>query len=361
MPGDGPSVMTVLGPVAPENLGPTLMHEHLLADFSGYWSPPAEAGLRAVAESSVEITNLGVIRRNPFLNRDNLLFADFDLAVKEVMEFRKLGGGTLLEVTLPDVGRDPVGLQAISRLTGLNIVAGCGHYVHLVHPASLDQEPIESITDRLVTELVEGIGNTGVRPGIIGEIGTWDPLHPREEKVLRAAARAQQITGKAVTVHLHVASRTGHKILDILQSEGADLSRVVLDHLDITFGHLDVDFDQVIEYQCSLIDRGCFIEYDTCGAEIYCPAMPGLMPSFWLPSDLVRARGIVTLFARGYGNEVLISHDVWTKINLTRYGGFGYGHILRTFVHQLCEVGLDEQGVQQLLVENPRRVLTPAR
>jgi phosphotriesterase-related protein len=206
---------------------------------------------------------------------------------------------------------------------------------------------------------MEGVGETGVRPGIIGEIGTWHPLQPNEEKVLRAAARAQKATGVAMTIHLHVAARRGHDVVSIVEEEGVDLSRVVLGHVDIAFGHLDADFQEVLDYHRSLAARGVYIEYDTCGAEFYAPGGGGV-PPFWTALDLTRARAIVRLFEDGFGDRILISHDVFTKAQLLRYGGFGYGHILRDFQFRLGEVGLGEAEVKQLLEENPRRMLTPS-
>ena len=359
MPNKAP-VMTVLGPVPAGELGVVLPHEHLLIDTTScYWQPPADATQRALGESPVEITKLGLLRRNLFALRDNLVLPDVELAIAEAMDFRELGGGTVVDVTLPDIGRDPTALQAISRRTGLHIVMGCGHYIHLAHPPGLDEEPLEAIAERLIEELTEGAGETGVRPGIIGEIGTWHPLHPTEDKVLRAAARAQKATGVPLTVHLHVAARKGHDILTMLEQEGVDLSRVVLGHLDIAFGHLDTDYDEVLDYHRSLAARGCYAEYDTCGAEVYAPG-GGDVPPFWTALDLTRARAIVRLFEEGFGDRILISHDVFTKVQLLRYGGFGYGHILRDFQYRLREVGLGDAEVRQLLEDNPQRMLTPS-
>jgi phosphotriesterase-related protein len=112
----------------------------------------------------------------------------------------------------------------------------------------------------------------------------------------------------------------------------------------------------VLDYHRSLATRGCFIEYDTCGAEVFAPASP-VTPPFWTALDLTRARAIARLFEEGYGDRLLVSHDVFTKSQLLRYGGFGYGHILRDFQHRLREVGLGDAEVRQLIVDNPRRWL----
>jgi phosphotriesterase-related protein len=153
-------VTTVLGPVAADDLGIVLPHEHLVVNTSVYYQAPADEAARELAESPVEITKLGLLRRNLFALRDNLVLTDLELAVSEADEFRRLGGGTIVDLTLPDVGRDPRALQAVSRRTGLNVVMGCGHYVHLAHPPSLRDEPVESIAERLLDELWNGAGDT---------------------------------------------------------------------------------------------------------------------------------------------------------------------------------------------------------
>jgi phosphotriesterase-related protein len=348
--------MTVLGPVPAAELGVVLPHEHLLVDTRCYWQPPADAAEREEAEGPVEMGKLGLLRRNLFLVRDNLVLSDVEVAVEEALLFRRLGGGTIVDVTNPDIGRDPLGLREISHRTGLHVVMGCGHYVHLAHPRSLEQEPAEAVAERLLVEIEQGVGESGVRPGVIGEIGTWDPLHPSEEKALRAAARAQKQSGLALSVHVHIAARKAHDLLAILDEEGVDPGRVILGHLDIAFGHLDADYAEVLDYHRSLARRGCYLEYDTCGAEFFAPGSPAT-PPFWTPLDLTRARAIAQLFEDGYGDRLLLSHDVFTKTQLRRYGGFGYAHILHDFQHRLREVGLGEVELQQLLRDNPRRAL----
>lgn len=353
--------MTVLGPVDPADLGVVLPHEHLLTDVTTYFTAPDDPEARRFAETEpVGLQTLHLLRRNLFALRDNLLVTDLETAVVEASRFRALGGGTIVDVTLPDIGRDPAGLREIARRTGLHVVMGCGHYVWPAHPASLAAEPLESIEERLVAEIEHGVGDTGVRPGIIGEIGTWAPIHPVEEKVLRAAARAQRRTGLALSIHLHVTARAGHSVLDLLEEEGVDPARVVLGHLDICFGHLDATTAEVLDYHLSLARRGPFLEYDTLGTEaVYNPG-GGDVPPFWTPWDRTRAEGVAHLFAHGFGGQVVLSHDVFTKAQLVAYGGSGYGHLLRDFTTHLRTAGLGDAEIRQVLVENPRRLLVPA-
>jgi predicted metal-dependent phosphotriesterase family hydrolase len=131
------SVMTVLGPVSPDSLGVTLMHEHLLIDVSYKWQQPVEASRRGLAEERITLRNLGYLRRNIGAVRDNLRLLDVDLAAAEAREFKKEGGGTIVDVTTIGIGRDPRALRAISALSGVHIVICCGYYLARSHPPSV--------------------------------------------------------------------------------------------------------------------------------------------------------------------------------------------------------------------------------
>jgi phosphotriesterase-related protein len=360
---DKEHVMTVSGPVLPRDMGITLTHEHCLIDLRSYWKDSQEATRRAFAEEPVELGNIGRSRRNPFLNRDNLILSDADVAARELMEFRKLGGQTVVDLTLPDIGRDPTALLGLSKVTGLNIVAGCGHYIQISHPRSIAVESIESIAERLLIEIREGIGDTRIKAGVLGEIGTSCPIHPDEEKVLRAAARAHKATGVAIAVHLSPAPTLdqwmGPVALDILESEGVDPRRILLCHLDNMLAPGE-DFGKALTLHFDLAERGCFLGYDGCGKEHYFPSgSRAQFPSFWCPHDRERAVAAASLLERGFEKQLLLSHDVCFKIELTQYGGFGYGHVLRTFVCNLKDYGVREDEIDQLLTDNPRIWLTP--
>ncbi len=346
--------MTVLGPIAPEDLGPTITHEHLLIDMTCYLPPVGEAD-----ELPVSLERLHELRLDLNGSRDNVVLDDHDLAIEELRAHADEGGGAVVDVTLEDIGRDPELLRRAARETGLHVIAGCGHYVHLSHRAGLDDEPVESIHARLVAELTEGIGESGVRPGIIGEIGASAQLHPTEANVLRAAARASADTGVAITVHLSPNSDNAHEVLDLLEAEGADLQRVVADHLDINLTRFRGDLRRALDYQRSIAARGCFLEYDTCGNQSYSPSAIG-DPPFWFASDQERALAIAQLCEDGYADRILLSQDVCHKTDLRRFGGVGYGHVLRTFRTHLREAGLDETTISRFLVDNPRRLLTIA-
>jgi phosphotriesterase-related protein len=360
----GSAINTVAGPISPEELGITLTHEHCLIDLRPYWRAPAEAARRKSSEAAVKITTIGQSRRDPLGNRDNLVLSDVGLATKELREFRELGGSTVVDLTLPDIGRDAKALRALARATGLNIIAGCGHYIQISHPQELADESIDSIENRLLREVQKGIGNTDIRAGVLGEIGTSAPVHKDEEKVLRAAGRVHTKTGVAIAVHLSPAPRLsqwmGPKVLDILESEGVNPTRVLLCHLDNMLAPGD-DFFPAVSLHRDLAKRGCFIGYDGCGKEHYFPSgSRAAFPSFWCPHDRERAKAASLLYEAGFSERLLLSHDVCFKIELIRYGGFGYGHILRTFQSNLQDYGLGLKEISKIMSDNPRSWLTPA-
>jgi phosphotriesterase-related protein len=344
----------VLGPVPADALGVTMAHEHLFVNATVNWVAPREPSRRPAAEGPVTMELLGLLRRNPALNRDNCVLGDAETAIAEAADFRSLGGGTIVDVSNEDIGRDAAALAYVSRATGLHVIAGCGHYIHRAHPPELEDEPVESIAERLVGEIVDGIGTTGVRPGVIGEIGTSQPLHPRESKVLTAAAHAQRETGLAIT--LHVTNPNGHEVLDVLEAAGADLSRVIVGHQDSLLAQGELDLEPLLEHLVSLAARGSYVQFDTVGKEYSFPALADYSGTFWFPSDRVRAKALKALVDAGIGDRLLLSQDVCSKVDLLRYGGFGYGHVLRSFTGDLEEVGVGADDVGRMLVDNPRRI-----
>ena len=209
-------VQTVLGPLPPSELGQVMAHEHLLVDLT--WArDPQTASDKLFFEQPLSIEVCGCCRTTDRSNRADLLLGSVDEAVEEMVKFKMAGGGTIIEPTAIGIGRDPLGLQQISRGSGVHIVMGAAFYVATVHPAAMDEWSVDQIAEMLIEDIVSGASieeaspssgvaaahrtSTGVRAGIIGEIGCSWPLHPNEVKVLQAAAVAQRATGAAITIH----------------------------------------------------------------------------------------------------------------------------------------------------------------
>lgn len=337
-------VQTVTGPVDAEALGITLIHEHLLIDARWYWRNPQEASRIHLAHQPVSVEILHELRQDPFVNLDNCGLFDEQAATEEVLQFKLFGGRTVVDATPANLGRDPLALRRIAERTGLQVIMGTGYYLEPTHPAWVRSATIEDLAEGLIAEVLEGVEDTGIKAGHIGEIGISKDFTPQEEKVLRAAARAQRHTGVALSVHLPGWERLGHRVLDVIAEEGGDLNRVILNHMNPSGADL--------EYQMALADRGAYLAYDMIGMDYYYADQDAQCPS-----DEENARAIASLVRAGYGHKVVLSQDVFLKMMLTRYGGNGYAYILRHFVPRLKRHGLSKQEIDQLLIENPRRVL----
>ena len=342
--------MTVLGPVAVAELGRTLMHEHLLIRVPRFIESD-DPVVRARQEAPVTLEHLGWIRQYWTWNFDNLVIDDADLAISELPSFAAAGGRTIVDLTLDEIGRDPRRLAYISRASGLHIVMGCGAYVASAHAAWVREAERDGIVERLLTEVERGVGGSGIRPGIIGEIGCSWPLDEVEARVLAAAAVAQGRTGLAISVHPGRHVDAPAVIIDILESNGADLKRVIIGHIERT-----VPSPAGLEW---VVSRGCSVAFDCFGLETSYYPVPGVS-NVVMPSDAQRLDLIRGLIDAGHGDRVLVSHDVCTKHRLARYGGHGYGHLLANVAPWMRERGFDDAELEALFVRNPARLLAIA-
>ncbi len=223
-------VQTVLGIIDADSLGVTLPHEHLLIDLSCYFVEPTEATEKRLAHQPITLENLVWVKTHPDNHADNLRLTDEQLAIKEALLYKWAGGDTIVELTPIGIARDPLGLARIARATGLNVVMGAGYYVGATHPLELAAKTEEEISEGIVRDIMVGVGDTGVRAGIIGEIGCSTPLTDSERKVLRASAAAQRRTGAALNIHPTMSEDGVLESIKILGDAGADLSRTVISH-----------------------------------------------------------------------------------------------------------------------------------
>ncbi|MGH2466201.1 MAG: phosphotriesterase family protein, partial [Candidatus Limnocylindrales bacterium] len=269
------------------------------------------------------------------------LTGDDETIVPELVRFREAGGSCLVDVSLPAIGRDPGRLRRLSEATKLHIVMGCGWYRDAYYPPAddIDGQTVDGLAARLIGEALEGAEGTGIRPGIIGEIGTDKPwLTAREERVHRAAARAARATGLAVTTHA-AQSAVGLAQLRIFEEEGLDPARVVIGHAD---SHPDP------AYHRAVLAAGAYLEYDFLGMASTPRERRG-------EPRLVRL--LLALLAEGHADRLLLSQDVCDDAQLAAFEGQGYTYLQATFLPRLRAAGVDEVTIRAVTVENPRRVL----
>ena len=293
------------GPVSAESLGTTLPHEHVFIDHMlDNWMP------------------------------GNLL-SDPVLAELELRAAREAGVSTVVDQTGRGVHRDPLVLRDLSESAGVNIVTGTGWFKERFYDLDFSKMKADALAAIMVADLTDGIAETGVRAGLIGEINVharW--VTPGEERMHRAAARAQKVTGAALAVTGTHASTVMDQ-LDILEEEGVDLRRVIVDHVNGIADH---------ELHSAIATRGPF----TCFSSFPIGSPTLLDRDARLVKEMVRA---------GLADHVLVSTGVSTRSQLAAYGGAGYGFAAAGLWERLGSVGLTDEAWDQIMVRNPRRAL----
>lgn len=363
MVSDTGCVVTVDGSISPDELGITLPHEHTFIDLTDAWfQQPASAVDRRLAREPVSLENMRFIRRQPLTNKDNGRLESVEEAINEVSLFRDAGGTSIVDVTPKNTGSDPKRVRAVGQASGVQIVHGTSFYTRGGHPDRVDTSDTDDLATEFVSDIRDGINGTDVRAGLVGELGASKQIHEQEEKVLRAGARAALRTGAPVNVHppgrrpeahqnyTYPTSRWALDILDIFEEEGLPAERVVMSHMDRTRFELE---PESLEYQRQIADRGAYLEYDLWGTEMYQESYN----NGW-PSDPERIDAVTELVSDGYRSNLLFSHDICMKVQRTKYGGFGYAHLLENVVPMLQHHGVDRDEIDTILKANPQRMLT---
>lgn len=334
-------IRTVDGDMDPDDIGPTLMHEHVICDIT----PPA---LAASGAPAVEITleNVWEIRHHWCCHMGNNQLTDEATAVAELARLRDAGGSVVVDVTTAGIKPSPAALRRIARASGVAIVAGCGCYTEeFLDPAVADQS-VDALAGTMIRAIAEGFDGTDLRAGIIGEIGCSDNWTVLERRVMGAAVVAQRETGAAITVHPGRRAAAPAEVAAYVAAKGGDVERTIIGHIDRTIFDDDTLF--------RLADSGCVIEYDFFGIEqAHYP-----FQDIDLPNDGIRLKALRRLINRGHLDQILMSHDICTRTRLRRFGGHGYAHILENVVPMMRRRGFDAAEIDCILVANPRRLLT---
>ncbi|MGI9336758.1 MAG: phosphotriesterase family protein [Gammaproteobacteria bacterium] len=336
-------IQTVCGLIDPAQLGPTLMHEHILWDVT---RPEVKATASASDKIEIRLDNVWEVNRRSILDYGNQDNHDHEVAVAELVRLREAGGSAVVDLSNFGLEPDPAGLRELSRRSGIAIVQGAGYYVDEYIPEAMKSQSVDALTREIVSQLTHGCWGTDVRAGIIGEIGCMWPLREFERKVLQASAAAQRETGASINVHPGRHRDAPFEIVDIVAQAGGDSTRLVMSHIDRTL----FSTDEVLR----LAATGCVIEYDFFGIET---------SYYWfsdsdLPTDYMRLQYIRALFEHGHGDQIVVSQDICTKTRLVTYGGHGYGHMFANVVPLMRNKGFSDEEIDAILIANPRRLLT---
>ena len=303
----GLKVVTVNGPIRPRDLGVTLSHDHILVDA---WGMTQGYGDYATILDNEE------------------------LAIAELKRFHSAGGSSICDPTNVGIGRNPEALRRISQASGVHIVMGCGWYRERVYPTYIFEEQPDRLADRLIRELTEGVDGSGIRPGFIGEIGTERyHISPAQERVFRAAARAQRRIGCAIMTHTTHWGELALEQLDLLAEEGVPANRVIVSHLGDRPG---------VRWWIPIAQRGAWIDIDNLAFRDYAPLE-------------VRADNVAALWNAGFGPQIMLSNDICQINQLSFYGGCGYDNVITNFYPLLRARGLTDEQITTMTVANPSK------
>jgi phosphotriesterase-related protein len=311
------TINTVTGTATAEQLGTTLMHEHLMIGWAG-WELDCAA---------------------PKFERK----AAMRNCVERLKELRDLGLGTFVDPCPMDIGRDVRFMAEVADASAVRVICSTGLYKEdLGNTPYFKQRSVDEIAEVYSSEITKGIGDTGIKAGIIKCATGKGQITAYEDSCLRAAARAHLRTGAPITTHTEDGTM-GREQLDIFASEGVDLAHVVIGH---SCGASD------LRYHTDMLDRGCILGFDRFGLE-------------FLQPDKLRMAALIGLLGVGYEKQLVLSHDTvacWLGRGLSLppetarlIENWKPTHVLKNIVPALRKAGVGEEKIRAMLEENPRR------
>lgn len=305
VPTTGPHIMTLLGPIEPEELGVCLPHIHLLCD------PP------------------GV--------EEDYRLLDPERAEAEVEAFVTMNGRSLVECTTRDCGRNTAEMLTIAQWVPAHIVAVTGRRNHPCSSSMDNAHDEDSMFHEFVHDLTVGMDGTSALAGVI-KVGTsLNEITDVERIAIQAAARAHVQTGASITTHTEQGTMA-MELLQRLADDGVPSDRVIIAHMDRV--------PMSLESHLEVLRTGAYVQFDQIGKSNSC-------------TDQARADRIAELYRAGYGSQLLLSLDYGQKSLFSSYDGApGLPYLSEWFMVLLMESGLVAMEVRELVVDNPARALT---
>lgn len=357
-------IVTVMGPIAPDDLGFTSMHEHIIMDGRAAWGQdlPSSTSAHRLLNEPVDLKNIGLLKRKWYLSRDNMVLDDEGLMTAEVADFMAAGGRAMVEMSSIGLRTNLLAIKGIAEKTGVHVVATTGLYQDNSWPEDAQAMTVNELADLMVKEIEEGIDGTDIRAGHIGEFGI-QTVSERDVKALQAGARAALRTGLSLTAHQATGKPYGHTEIDILTQEGMHPERIIICHVDEFLFEREVrvllrDPDSWrlnLDFAKSLLDRGVTISFDLFGhlfdVEINSVALA-------MVTDWQRCIALVRLIEAGYASQIVLGNDTFVKTMLRRYGGEGYAYLIYHIVPTLRCLGVSDYAINQITAENPARLLS---
>ena len=274
------------------------------------------------------------IDRSEVIEDEDALLDSQQLVIQELKELYKKGVRNIVEATCRGIGRNIAYAQKVATETGINIVQATGWYQSAFLPIEVYQLSVTQLAEMMIKDITVGIKNTDIKAGVIGEIATsknrWTE---QEEKVFNAAVIASKETHTPIMTHTSIGT-LGHEQVKFFQKKHANLSKVIIGHVDLTGNS---------NYVLEMLKTGINVEIDTIGKNNYM-------------SDAKRVEIIKAAQDAGFTDQIVMSMDITRKSHLKANGGIGYAYLLDSFIPELKAGGVTEEFINKMLVENPQRI-----
>lgn len=357
-------IMTVNGPIAPEALGFTSMHEHTLYNgrfMRDRFAPLIPDDAPVGAEDPLRLENLSDLKHAVILSLDNIVMTDEMILADALAQYHALGGNAVVDMSTTGFRADPEAMARASEASDVHIVASTGLYAFDSWPVHCRGMDVKGLAAFMVKEAQSGIDGTSVRPGHVKTAIEADFSEP-EVNALKAGARTAQETGLALTVHqgMMLPPKAGLRIADIVADQGLDLARVVIAHNDAKVACREIR-RLILEPKArnfrldtakALLDRGANLSFDCFGHTWDSEPLGNTHVMDWQ-----RVAMLVELIQAGYADQLVIGTDTFLKLLLKQFGGEAYCRLLSFVVPTLASVGIAEEEIEKVTIKNPARIL----
>ncbi len=358
-------ITTVKGDIAPEELGVTTMHEHTICDLHLLYEALGITETSDEEPYQLKMENLAFLRDGGFALSDECLYRndDIDYIVGEFRAFKKAGGNSIVDASPIGIRGNVARIREAAERAGVNVVCCTGLYIAEGRPAETKGWSVDQMVHAFQQEIKEGIDGTDIHAGFVKcaqNTIDWDTgcVHPVELDTIRAGARVAAETG--MSLHIHHNNVSDDQILeaaDIAIKEcGVKPDKLLMLHMD---NHIrgPMDFDRyisdfaygkrvTIDVLLKLLDQGINVGFDSWGSYID-----------YLPHDHDRLKALIELLRRGYASQIVLGHDFNNRIQAKAYGAYGMTRILTYVPQMLKSYGFGQEVMDQMLIENPARIL----
>lgn len=354
-------VMTITGPIAPEELGFTSMHEHVMmvgAYMHDFFCPGEGIPPFFSDKDPISLENIHYIRHNAMLNYDACDLTNEERMLGEVTDFKMTGGRSMLDCTAIGIRHDVPGVKRIAEKTGVNIIESTGFYMALTWPDKYKEMDIDGLYHVMKDEIANGIeGTEGIYPGAL-KIGMAF-FDEKEEMALRAAARLCGETGMMLTLH---GAGDPFKAIKIMKEEGAPAEKIVMAHLGFTAFESSIvklvknpdSWKPNLDYAYKLLDTGINVSMEFLGNSVGYELGGSIGPQ-----DFASMAVLYHCLEKGYAKQLVLGVDLCTNMSSRRGGGGGYTRLTQFAIRTLRDLlEVPQETIDIMVKENPIRLLS---